>query len=115
LIGTKLFSTTNRLFIGLFGILMLPLLTLAIVAYILAFLAGTPYDIDCIQEPVAVSLLYKNKIITAGLIPSSNAIGVHFSPIRSSSFYNLRRYISILRLANHWQSSLHASIVVGFS
>jgi hypothetical protein len=79
LIGTKLFSTTNRLFIGLFGILMLPLLTLAIVAYILAFLAGTPYDIDGIREPVAV---------------------------RSSSFYNLRRYISILRLA---------SIVVGFS
>ena len=94
---------------------MLPLLILAIVAYILVFLAGTPFDIDGIREPVVCSLLYGNNIITAGLIPSSNAIGVHFSPIRSSSFYNLRRYISILRLANHWQSSLHASIVVGFS
>jgi photosystem II P680 reaction center D1 protein len=57
---------------------MLPLLILAIVAYILVFLAGTPFDIDGIREPVVCSLLYGNNIITAGLIPSSNAIGVLF-------------------------------------
>jgi photosystem II P680 reaction center D1 protein len=83
-IGAKLLSTTNRLFIGLFGTLMLPLLILAIIAYILSFIAGTPCDIDGIREPVAGSLLYGNNIITAGLIPSSNAIGVHFYPIWSS-------------------------------
>jgi photosystem II P680 reaction center D1 protein len=35
-------------------------------------------DIDGIREPVAGSLLYGNNIITGGVIPSSNAIGVHF-------------------------------------
>ena len=83
-IGAKLLSTANRLFIGLFGTLMLPLLILAIIAYVLAFIVGTPCDIDGIREPVAGSLLYGNNIITAGLIPSSNAIGVHFYPIWSS-------------------------------
>jgi photosystem II P680 reaction center D1 protein len=83
-IGAKLLSTANRLFIGLFGTLMLPLLILAIIAYVLAFIAGTPCDIDGIREPVAGSLLYGNNIITAGLIPSSNAIGVHFYPIWSA-------------------------------
>jgi photosystem II P680 reaction center D1 protein len=83
-IGTKLLSIANRLFIGLFGILMLPLLILAIIAYVLAFIVGTLCDIDDIREPVAGSLLYGNNIITAGLIPSSNAMGVHFYPIWSS-------------------------------
>jgi photosystem II P680 reaction center D1 protein len=80
-IGAKLLSTGNRLFIGLFGTLMLPLLILAIIAYIGAFIVGTPCDIDGIREPVAGSLLYGNNIITGGLIPSSNAIGVHLYPI----------------------------------
>ena len=76
-IGAKLLSTGNRLFIGLFGTLMLPLLILASGIYISAFIFGTPCDIDGIREPVAGSLLYGNNIITGGLIPSSNAIGVH--------------------------------------
>jgi photosystem II P680 reaction center D1 protein len=83
-IGAKLLSTTNRLFIGLFGILMFPLLILATIAYVLSFIAATPCDIDGIREPVAGSLLYGNNIITAALIPSSNAIGLHFYPIWSS-------------------------------
>ena len=84
-IGAKLLSTGNRLFIGLFGILMFPVLALAILAYITAFIFAPPVDIDGIREPVAGSLLYGNNIITGGLIPSSNAIGVHFYPIWSSS------------------------------
>ena len=84
-IGAKLLSTGNRLFIGLFGTLMLPLLILAFIAYISTFIFGTPCSIDGIREPVAGSLLYGNNIITGGLIPSSNAIGVHFYPIWSSS------------------------------
>jgi len=83
-IGAKLLSTSNRLFIGFFGILMFPLLILATIAYIGCFICATPCDIDGIREPVAGSLLYGNNIITAALIPSSNAIGLHFYPIWSS-------------------------------
>ena len=38
-------------------------------------------DIDGIREPVSGSLLYGNNIITASIVPSSNAIGMHFYPI----------------------------------
>jgi len=44
-IGAKLLSTGNRLFIGLFGTLMLPLLILASGIYISAFIFGTPCDV----------------------------------------------------------------------
>ena len=80
----KLLSTGNRLFIGFFGTLMLPLLILAIIAYITGFIYAPPWDIDGIREPLAGSLLYGNNIITGAVIPSSNAIGVHFYPIWSS-------------------------------
>jgi len=52
LIG-KLLSTSNRLFIGLFGTLMLPLLILTTIVYIAAFIVAPPCDIDGIREPVA--------------------------------------------------------------
>jgi len=80
----KLLSTGNRLFYGLFGTLMLPLLILAILGYITGFIAAPPSDIDGIREPLAGSLLYGNNIITGSVIPSSNAIGVHFYPVWSS-------------------------------
>ena len=38
-------------------------------------------DIDGIREPVAGSLLYGNNVISASVVPSSNAIGMHFYPI----------------------------------
>jgi photosystem II P680 reaction center D1 protein len=47
--------------------------------YIIAFIAA-PVDIDGIREPVA-GLLYGNNIISGAVIPSSNAIGMHFYPI----------------------------------
>jgi photosystem II P680 reaction center D1 protein len=49
--------------------------------YIIAFIAAPPVDIDGIREPVAGSLLYGNNIISGAVIPSSNAIGMHFYPI----------------------------------
>jgi photosystem II P680 reaction center D1 protein len=79
-----LLSTGNRLYVGWFGTLMLPLLGLAIIGYMTAFIFAPPVDIDGIREPVAGSLLYGNNIITGGVIPSSNAIGVHFYPIWES-------------------------------
>merc|ERR1712106_1275455 len=38
-------------------------------------------NIDGIREPVAGSLMYGNNIISGAVIPSSNAIGVHFYPV----------------------------------
>merc|ERR1712193_297615 len=60
---------------------MFPTLLTAISVYIIAFIAAPPVDIDGIREPVAGSLMYGNNIISGAVIPSSNAIGVHFYPI----------------------------------
>ena len=73
-------STGNRLYVGWFGTFMFPLSGLAIIGYMTAFILAPPVDIDGIREPVAGSLLYGNNIISGGVIPSSNAIGVHFYP-----------------------------------
>ena len=81
-------STTNRLYIECFGILMFPLLTLATIAYITAFIMAPAVDIDGIREPVAGSLLYGNNIITGAVIPSSNAIGLHFYPVWESNGFD---------------------------
>jgi Photosynthetic reaction centre protein len=74
-------STENRLYIGWFGTLTFPTLLAATTCFITAFLAAPPVDIDGIREPVAGSLLYGNNIISGAVIPSSNAIGMHFYPI----------------------------------
>jgi photosystem II P680 reaction center D1 protein len=42
------------------------------------FYRSSAVDIDGIREPVG-SLMYGNNIITGAVIPSSNAIGVHFT------------------------------------
>jgi photosystem II P680 reaction center D1 protein len=83
-----LLSTSNRLYIGCFGILMFPLLGIPTVAYIVAFLIAPPTDIDGIREPVAGSLLYGNNIISGAVVPSSNAIGLHFYPLWDALSYD---------------------------
>ena len=74
-------STENRLYVGWFGVLMIPCLLAAATCFILAFIAAPPVDIDGIREPVSGSLLYGNNIISGAVVPSSNAIGLHFYPI----------------------------------
>ncbi|MEY2749009.1 MAG: Photosystem protein 1, partial [Cyanobacteriota bacterium] len=74
-------STDNRLYVGWFGVLMIPTLLSATICFIVAFIAAPPVDIDGIREPVAGSLIYGNNIISGAVIPSSNAIGLHFYPI----------------------------------
>ena len=74
-------STENRLYVGHFGVLMIPCLLAATTAFIIAFIAAPPVDIDGIREPVAGSLLYGNNIISGAVVPSSNAIGLHLYPI----------------------------------
>merc|ERR1719213_47132 len=80
-LSSFILSTSNRLYIGWFGVLMFPLLAISSVVYIAAFFIAPPVDIDGIREPVAGSLLYGNNIITGAVIPSSNSIGVHFYPV----------------------------------
>jgi photosystem II P680 reaction center D1 protein len=74
-------STDNRLYVGWFGTLMIPTLLAATICFIVAFIAAPPVDIDGIREPVAGSLMYGNNIISGAVVPSSNAIGLHFYPI----------------------------------
>ena len=67
---------------------MFPLLVITICVYLLAFIFSPSVDIDGIREPVAGSLLYGNNIISGAVIPSSNAIGVHFYPLWESDGYD---------------------------
>jgi hypothetical protein len=55
-----LLSTGNRLYIGWFGVIMFPLLSMAILVYIASFILAPAVDIDGIREPVSGSLLYGN-------------------------------------------------------
>ena len=74
-------STNNRLYVGWFGVLMIPCLLTAAACFVVAFIAAPPVDIDGIREPVAGALMYGNNIISGAVVPSSNAIGLHFYPI----------------------------------
>ncbi|PHT59520.1 Photosystem II protein D1 [Capsicum baccatum] len=74
-------STENRLYIGWFGVLMIPTLLTTTSVFIIAFIAAPPVDIDGIREPISRSLFYGNNIIFNPIIPTSVAIGLHFYPI----------------------------------
>ena len=74
-------STENRLYIGWFGVIMIPTLLTATTVFIIGFIAAPPVDIDGIREPVSGSLLYGNNIISGAIVPTSNAIGLHFYPV----------------------------------
>ncbi|MGQ9837188.1 MAG: photosystem II q(b) protein [Cyanobacteriota bacterium] len=74
-------STENRLYIGWFGVLMIPTLLTATFCFVIAFIAAPPVDMDGIREPVIGSLMGGNNIISAAVVPTSAAIGLHFYPI----------------------------------
>ncbi|ERN12842.1 hypothetical protein AMTR_s00172p00027480 [Amborella trichopoda] len=74
-------STENRLYIGWFGVLMIPTLLTATFVFIIAFISAPPVDIDGIRELISGSLLYGNNILFGAIIPTSAAIGLHFYPI----------------------------------
>ena len=63
----KVLSTTSRLYLGVFGLLMFPVLSAAIIGFVLCFVAAPPVDIDGIRKPVAGSLLYGNNIVSGAL------------------------------------------------
>jgi photosystem II P680 reaction center D1 protein len=81
-------STENRLYIGWFGVLMIPTLLTTTSVFIIAFIAAPLVDIDGIREPVSGSLLYGNNIISGAIIPTSAAIGFHFYHICEAASVN---------------------------
>ena len=74
-------STNNRLYVGWFGILMIPTACVATICFLIAFIAAPGVDMEGIREPIQGSLLSGNNLITAAVIPTSAAIGLHFYPI----------------------------------
>ena len=74
-------STDNRLYVGWFGVIMIPCLLAATTCFVIAFVGAPPVDIDGIREPVAGSVLFGTNMISGAVVPSSNAIGLHFYPI----------------------------------
>ena len=74
-------STDNRIYIGWFGLLMIPTLMAATICFIIAFLTAPPVDMEGIREPILGSLLSGNNVISAAVVPTSAAIGLHFYPI----------------------------------
>ncbi|KAJ4736494.1 Photosystem II protein D1 [Rhynchospora pubera] len=77
-------STENRLYIGWFGVLMIPTLLTATSVFIIAFIAAPPVDIDGIREPVSGSLLYGNNIISAPVAAATAVFLIY--PIGQGSF-----------------------------
>ena len=53
----------RRLYIGWFGVIMIPMLFAATSVGVIAFTAALSVDIDGIREPVSGSLIYGNNII----------------------------------------------------
>uniref|UniRef100_I1P5Y8 Photosystem II protein D1 n=1 Tax=Oryza glaberrima TaxID=4538 RepID=I1P5Y8_ORYGL len=77
-------STENRLYIGWFGVLMIPTLLTATSVFIITFIAAPPVDIDGIREPVSSSLLYGNNIISAPVVAATAVFLIY--PIGQGSF-----------------------------
>jgi photosystem II P680 reaction center D1 protein len=78
-------STRNRIYLGWFGILMIPTLLVATIVFAIALIAAPPVDLDGIREPVFGSILSGNNPISAAVVPTSAAIGLHFYPLWQAS------------------------------
>nr|WP_315862294.1 photosystem II q(b) protein [Halomicronema hongdechloris] len=74
-------STENRIYVGWFGVLMVPTLATAAIVFVLAFLAAPAVDIDGTGRLVSGALNHGNNLITGAVVPTSAAIGLHFYPI----------------------------------
>ena len=74
-------STQNRLYIGWFSVLMMPTFLVALAVFAIAIIAAPAVDMDGIREPILGSILSDNNPITAAVVPTSAAIGLHFYPL----------------------------------
>ena len=78
-------STDNRIYIGWFGVLMIPTFLVAATTFTIAFIAAPPVDMEGIREPIFGSILGNQNPISAAIVPTSAAIGLHFYPIWEAS------------------------------
>jgi len=60
---------------------MIPTFLVAITAFAIAIVAAPPVDMEGIREPIIGSILGGNNPITAAVVPTSAAIGLHFYPL----------------------------------
>lgn len=74
-------STDNRIYIGWFGVIAIPTLSTAAIVFVLAIVAAPAVDMDGTGHAITGSLLSGNNLITAAVVPTSAAIGLHFYPI----------------------------------
>ena len=74
-------STNNRIYIGWFGVLMIPTMLTASIVFLIAIVIAPPVNLDPLGSPISGSLLDGNNIISAAVVPTSAAIGLHFYPI----------------------------------
>ncbi len=74
-------STENRLYIGWFGILLIPCALTTTIVFIIAFIAAPPVNMNGMGSPISGALFDGNNIISAAVVPTSAAIGLHFYPI----------------------------------
>jgi photosystem II P680 reaction center D1 protein len=81
-------STDNRIYIGWFGVLMIPTLSTAAIVFVLAFLLAPAVDIDGTGSLMSGGLLHGNNLITAAVVPTSPAVGLHFYPLWEAASLN---------------------------
>ena len=74
-------STDNRIYIGWFGVLMIPTLSTAAITFVLALLMAPPVDVAGTGNLLSGALFSGNNPITAAVVPTSPAVGLHFYPI----------------------------------
>ncbi|MGK7890560.1 MAG: Photosystem Q(B) protein 1 [Leptolyngbyaceae cyanobacterium] len=79
-------STENRIYIGWFGVLMIPTFLVALTVFMCALIVAPPVDMEGIREPIFGALFSGNNLMTAAVIPTSAAIGLHFYPIWDATF-----------------------------
>ncbi|HIK29091.1 MAG: Photosystem Q(B) protein 1 [Oscillatoriaceae bacterium SKW80] len=79
--GDWITSTDNRIYIGWFGVLGIPCALAAAICFVLAFIAAPSVDMEGIREPIIGSIMGGNNLITAAVVPTSAAIGLHFYPL----------------------------------
>jgi photosystem II P680 reaction center D1 protein len=56
-------SLDNRLYVGWFGVLMIPTLLVAVTCFLLAFIAAPSVDMEGVREPIEGALLDGNNLI----------------------------------------------------
>ena len=64
-------NTNNRIYVGWFGVLMIPCLLAATICFIVAFIAAPPVDIDGIREPCLLYTSPSPRDLSTSRMPSS--------------------------------------------